>query len=216
MPEVSAPRGVGAAVEPAARPVPDNRVRTGGSSTFAVLLRGPGKGLDSALGPVQRLGHSKASQTSFEAPAEAPQGHRRRHAEDPVEADPRELTLATPEGPLDPLFCQLAMNQGLTCLVQPNPSATVAPAALPLRDDLQNLIAGLARRAAWGGDRRKGSARIELSEGALAGATLVVHAEERTVSVELELPSGVTARDWQHRIATRLEARGFAARVKVA
>ncbi|HEY0464239.1 MAG TPA: hypothetical protein VGC79_08525 [Polyangiaceae bacterium] len=88
-------------------------------------------------------------------------------------------------------------------------------AALPLREDLQNLLSGLARRAAWGGDRRKGSARIELSEGALAGATLVVHAEQRCVSVELELPPGVVASDWQQRIAGRLEERGFAARVRV-
>jgi hypothetical protein len=91
----------------------------------------------------------------------------------------------------------------------------VAPAALPLREDLQNLLIGLARRAAWGGDRRKGSARIELTEGALAGATLVVHAEQRTVSVELELPAGMAAHGWQQRITERLEGRGFAARVKV-
>jgi len=90
-----------------------------------------------------------------------------------------------------------------------------APAALPLREDLQNLVAGLARRAAWGGDRRRGSARIELSEGTLAGATLVVHAEQRSVSVELELPPGRSASGWQERIAQRLEGRGFAANVKV-
>ena len=74
-----------------------------------------------------------------------------------------------------------------------------------MREDLQNLLSGLSRRAAWGGDRRKGSARIELSEGALAGATLVVHAEQRTVSVELELPPGIGALGWQQRIAERLE-----------
>jgi len=115
---------------------------------------------------------------------------------------------------LDPLFCQLAMNHGPSSFVQLDPSALVAP-ALPPREDLQNLLGGLARRAAWGGDRRKGSARIELSEGALAGATLVVHAEERTVSVELELPPGMAADSWQRRITERLEGRGFAARVNV-
>jgi len=86
---------------------------------------------------------------------------------------------------------------------------------LPLREDLQNLLTGLARRVAWGGDRRKGSARIELSEGALAGATLVVHTERQTVSVELELPAGMAAQGWQERIAQRLEGRGFLAQVKV-
>jgi len=107
------------------------------------------------------------------------------------------------------------MNQAPTLSVQSTSPASTAPAALPLRDDLQNLLIGLARRTAWGGDRRKGSARIELSEGALAGATLVVHAEQRAVSVELELPQGLSASGWQRRIAERLEARGFSAQVKV-
>ena len=95
------------------------------------------------------------------------------------------------------------------------PAANATPAALPLRDDLQNLLTGLARRVAWGGDRRKGSARIELSEGALAGATLVVHTEQRAVSVELELTAGAQGQGLQERIQERLEARGFAARVRV-
>ncbi|MEI9939877.1 MAG: hypothetical protein WDO69_21875 [Pseudomonadota bacterium] len=116
---------------------------------------------------------------------------------------------------LDPLLCQLALNPGLSSFVQPNSAASVAPSALPLREDLQNLLSGLARRSAWGGDRRKGSARIELSEGALAGATLTVQTEQRSVSVELELPLGIAPLGLQQRIAERLEARGFAARVKV-
>ncbi len=96
------------------------------------------------------------------------------------------------------------------------PAALAAPAALPVREDLQNLLTGLARRVAWGGDRRKGSARIELSEGALAGATLVVHTEQRSVSVEIELPAGGgAAGDLQQRLLDRLEARGFAARVRI-
>lgn len=88
------------------------------------------------------------------------------------------------------------------------------PVSVP--EDLQNLITTLARRVAWGGDRRRGSARIELSEGPLAGATLLVHAEEREVTVELELPGGVTAGgDWRERIIERLEERGFVANVRV-
>jgi hypothetical protein len=89
------------------------------------------------------------------------------------------------------------------------------PPALPLRDDLQNLLTGLARRVAWGGDRRKGCARIELSEGALAGATLVVHTEQRSVCVELELPAGARGTGLEERLRERLEARGFSANVRV-
>ena len=91
----------------------------------------------------------------------------------------------------------------------------VPSAALPPREDLQNLLSGLARRVAWGGDRRKGAARIELSEGALAGATLVVHTDQRSVSVELELPPGTGGQGWEQRIVERLEARGFSAQVRI-
>ena len=114
------------------------------------------------------------------------------------------------------MLCQIAAPVGITPGIGAAPSAPAPSAALPLREDLQNLIAGLARRVAWGGDRRKGSARIELSEGALAGATLVVHTEQRAVTVELELPAGAGfAGDWQQRILERLEGRGFSARVRV-
>ncbi len=82
--------------------------------------------------------------------------------------------------------------------------------------DLQQLLSGLVRRVAWGGDRRRGTARIELSEGALAGATLVVHTEQRSVSVELELPAGAGAQGLESRLRQRLEGRGFSARVRVA
>jgi hypothetical protein len=109
----------------------------------------------------------------------------------------------------------MALHSGITPAVM---SATPSPtsAALPLREDLQNLLTGLARRVAWGGDRRKGTARIELSEGALAGATLVVHTEQRSVSVEIELPGGSSAgQGLEQRILDRLEGRGFAARVRI-
>jgi hypothetical protein len=115
---------------------------------------------------------------------------------------------------LDPLLRQMSAQQ--LPIANLFPPATQAQAtALPVPGDLQHLLNGLARRVAWGGDRRRGSARIEVSQGALAGATLIVHAEERAVSVELQLPPGVGAQGVQERIVERLEARGFAARVRI-
>ena len=163
-----------------------------------------------AFGPVVRSGHSQSPQTGLAAPVIHPHAHGRRGPSGTLDSEAR----AVPEVVLDPLVCHLAMNQCLNASVQPN-LATPLPAALPMREDLQNMLVGLARRIAWGGDRRKGTARIELSGGALAGATLIVHTEQRSVEVELELPQGMAARGWQQRISERLEARGFSVDVKV-
>jgi hypothetical protein len=165
-----------------------------------------------AHGPGTGHGHPIGPKTDRESPSARHRSHPRRDEEAVSEAHPE----AGKEGLLDPLWCQMAAaHPGITpavVLAQPSSSA----AALPLREDLQNLLNGLARRVAWGGDRRKGSARIELSEGALAGATLVVHAEQRSVSVEIELPGGSNAgQGLQQRILDRLEGRGFAARVRI-
>jgi len=211
MAEVSAPRGVNSAGRTTMARVADNPIRTIASLSFQVLLRGPAAAGIQALGPAPHAHAPMIPQTTPEVPPQTPHRHARRDSEPVLDPEAKPAS----EGPLDPLFCQLAVNHGLSSFVQPNPAAPVAPTALPLRDDLQNLLTGLARRAAWGGDRRKGSARIELSEGALAGATLVVHTDQRSVSVELELPPGTAAQGWQQRIAQRLEGRGFAARVKV-
>ena len=70
---------------------------------------------------------------------------------------------------------------------------------------------------AWPGVGIAAKAQLESScRRALAGATLVVHAEQRSVSVEIELPDGSTAgQGLQQRILDRLEGRGFAARVRI-
>ena len=211
MTEINAPRATSSADRTAGQRPPDNLTRTGASLPFRSLLHRPLASSLSAHGPPAQASVIIATQTSALGPPPGPQAGTRRHPEAGFDPEAKEA----PTAALDPLLCQLAVNSGASSFVQANPATPVAPAALPLREDLQNLLTGLSRRAAWGGDRRKGSARIELSEGALAGATLVVHAEQRAVSVELELPSGVAASGWQQRIADRLEARGFSARVKV-
>lgn len=161
-----------------------------------------------------RADHSTGGESGPERSLGAPHEGTRRRVEEQADERGRETAPPT-EATLDPLFCQLAVNQTFDSFVQRSPADAHTLAALPLREDLQNLLNGLARRVAWGGDRRKGSARIELSEGALAGATLVVHADQRTINVELELPAGMAAQGWQERITQRLERRGLSARVRV-
>jgi len=190
--------------------------KLGTSVPFAGVLNPPLKGRFSVNGPVfgaLREGHSQSSVPSHHS---ARQGLRRRQ-DSPGEDDRERTGRGGPHSPLDPLLCQLAIQFGITPSVGLNAGgAAELPAASPLREDLQNLITGLARRVAWGGDRRKGSARIELSVGPLAGSTLIVHAEQRLVTVELELAPGASlGGEWQQRIVERLSARGFSAQVRV-
>jgi hypothetical protein len=157
---------------------------------------------------------SLASETAALTRSQTPHGHvRRREAADPED---EAASSRSAHGVLDPLLCQMALHSGITPQLGETPGPQPTPSGQALREDLQHLINGLARRVAWGGDRRKGSARIELCEGPLAGGTLIVHAEQRSVCVELELPAGGgSAGDWQQRILERLEERGFSVQVQV-
>jgi hypothetical protein len=67
------------------------------------------------------------------------------------------------------------------------------------------------RRIAWGGDRRRGVARIELG-GEHLGTTLVVQGEGREVSLSIELAPGRDAGSLPERLAARLRARGLSLR----
>jgi hypothetical protein len=93
------------------------------------------------------------------------------------------------------------------------PLSRLAPLHAPAESSgdaslLAPVVSQLVRRFSWGGDGRRGVARIELCAGSLAGATLLVTAEGGEVRVEVDLPPGGTAEVWANRLATALEARG--------
>jgi hypothetical protein len=209
MADVSPPGAVDPSARPVPRRAPDNLGRIDISSAFRALLNGSHLNANPAHGPVGENDVKIGQQTAMAGHSARQEGHARRHAEFGLgDSDPRSVG-----GLLDPLWCQLTRQPGPALPVEP---ASAFAAALPLREELQNLLTGVARRVAWGGDRRKGSARIELSDGVFAGGTLVVHTEERSVSVEIELPShGVAGHGLEQRIRERLEQRGFAVRVKI-
>jgi hypothetical protein len=94
-------------------------------------------------------------------------------------------------------------------LSTPSPAALAAnvpteppTAVLPL----EVLLTRLVTRAAWGGDGRRGIVRLKLGAGALEGATIIVEAVEGDVTVNVELPPGELAEQWQRRLARRLSA----------
>jgi hypothetical protein len=101
------------------------------------------------------------------------------------------------------------------------PGAAAAPPMAPLekatnssvqtcaRASLEELIPALVRRIAWSGDGRRGTVRIELGAGALAGATLLVQSDEGRVRVHLSAPAGADGEMWGRRIRERLAARNI-------
>ncbi len=99
--------------------------------------------------------------------------------------------------------------------VATSPSASAPPTAqatetVRSQATLEDLIPALVRRVQWGGDGRKGTVRMELGAGALAGATLQVSSDHGRVSVHLDVPPGVDAAQWRERITARLAAQNIA------
>jgi hypothetical protein len=73
---------------------------------------------------------------------------------------------------------------------------------------MESMLPELVRKIAWAGDGKKGSMRLELGAGPLAGGTLVVHADGGRVRVELNAPAGTDVAAWRTRLHERLEQRG--------
>jgi len=88
-------------------------------------------------------------------------------------------------------------------LAEPAPRFGAGP--LPFAE----LWTRLVRRVAWGGDGRRATARIEIGSGEWAGAAIVVHAAEREITLEIDLPAGARVDAWRERIADRLRERGL-------
>lgn len=88
-------------------------------------------------------------------------------------------------------------------------ATTNSPVHACARTSLEELLPALVRRIAWSGDGRRGTVRIELGAGALAGATLLVHADEGRVRVHLSAPAGADGEAWGRRIRDRLATRNI-------
>jgi len=138
------------------------------------------------------------------APLASPR-HRRNFDEDDL-LDPMRRHRAT-FGPPDSLSApsSLAMAEPLGGATPAGSLASRVGAASSLED----LVPSLVRRIAWSGDRQRGTVRLELGAGELAGGTLLVQAEDGHVRVHLDVPPGVDAARWRQRISDRLASRGI-------
>ena len=132
---------------------------------------------------------------------------------------PRRETAARVDDPLDPVHRRRAayappcMFSGPMLMTSPPPAflaqASGAEPVARAAASLEDLIPALVRRIAWSSDGRRGTVRLEIGAGELAGSTLVVHADAGRVRVHLDVRPGVDARAWQARIHDRLASRNI-------
>ncbi len=137
-------------------------------------------------------------------------GHARPAAPGAEEHAPRRRT--PPDETLDPSARHAAQLAPPTLPGAPQPGAPTTPAQVEarVRSSLEDLLPALVRRVAWSGDGRRGTVRLELGAGELAGGTLLVQVDEGRVRVKLSAPPGVDVGAWRGRILDRFEARGLA------
>lgn len=121
--------------------------------------------------------------------------------EDRALSEPR---VEKPADPVDPLARALALPAMRT--PEP-PPATSAPAAARLPDEV--ALERLVKRFAWGGNGKRGTARIELGAGPLSGATLLLSGEGRELRLEIEGADEGAARAFVRRLEERLSAKGL-------
>lgn len=99
--------------------------------------------------------------------------------------------------------------------VDPGLAAPAPPPAASGVVEVAELVERWVRRAALGGDQRRGAVRLDIGQGRFSGAELLIVAEAGRVSVELSLPPSLPQGDLSERLRSRLEGRGFDAEVVV-
>lgn len=149
-------------------------------------------------GPAPKLG-GKAKKGEEAPPAPPEPMAPRREREEPAPKD--DLP------PFDPMVRSLA-HPVLAPPLQAPPPPAVDPAALPVVP-LDTLLQRLVKRVAWGGDGRRGAARLTLGAGKLDGATVTVLSEPDGLVVEVDLPPGMDGAALCDRIEKRLADRGL-------
>jgi hypothetical protein len=153
----------------------------------------PGAGVSAELGaPAPSAGSRPRERPGAEAAdADAPRR---------VSADP-ERALEPEPSPLEPLAVLLGSFAGVE-------SRTSEPAgALPDR-----VVSDVVRSIAWGGNQRRGAARLELGGDRYGGTRLVVEVDGDELRLRVDAPPGVDSDELRARLAERFARRGLSLR----
>lgn len=128
----------------------------------------------------------------------------------PVRPDQEKRHRAGPGDELDPSMRQSAqLAPPMTTAVATEAEKEQVAAQTNARVSLEDLVPELVKKIAWSGDSRRGTVRMELGAGDLAGSTLTVSASDGRVSVDVVAPPGTDVGAWREKIASRLAARGL-------
>ncbi len=144
----------------------------------------------------------------------AAEGHRPRESPGLAAPDPEaprqvaseDRGAAGPEPtPLEPLGLLLGSFGGFE-------AQGVVPAADPAGLVPDRLVSEVVRAIAWGGNQRRGVARIELGGERYAGTRLVVEVDGSELSLRVDAPAGVDSEELRSRLAERFLRRGLTLR----
>jgi hypothetical protein len=117
-----------------------------------------------------------------------------------MSADPERAFEPEPS-PLEPLAMLLGSFAGL------EPRTPQPAGVLP-----DGLVSDVVRSIAWGGNQRRGAARIELGGERYAGTRLVVEVDGDELRLRVDAPPGVDSDDLRARLAERFARRGLSLR----
>ncbi len=183
------------------------------------MTRGAGDPLnDFSSRPPSDGGHGPAAGKQATVEPKKPASHQADPNDDPMATDDETMRRADALDPdvrrsldLGPPPFVNAMPCGMQVLHTNPTNAAVAPTSTEPRTHatLEELLPALVRKIAWGGNGQRGSVRMELGAGKLSGATVVVHADDGKVRVEVSAPSGADPAEWRRRIDARLREQGL-------
>jgi hypothetical protein len=116
-------------------------------------------------------------------------------------SSPKRHADETPD-PLDP-EARRAAQMGPPPMVAPGAVVESAPVEKTARVSLEEILPAVLRRIAWSGDARRGAVRLEIGTGMLAGATVLIQADDGRLRVTMHAPPGVDAEAWRERLRDR-------------
>lgn len=169
------------------------------SRRFASLMRSPDARIDPSEGlkaSVVKREPRGAAQAEDDDPDGAPvdvDAPRTRQLDDDA-LGPRARHAAQLAPPLQVTFTDAVVR------VSSPPEAEQSARA---HTSLEDVLPAVLKRIAWFGDARRGTVRMELGAGALAGSTLIIESEDGRLRVRMQAPAGVDAEAWRRRIAER-------------